>query len=83
MAEENGMVSGKIIFPNTYNQNFSCGNCSCSAVLRIPIGVTVAKYAQDHKCPNCGCMLIPQENQPYRHSEITPMIYLPYYGLRR
>jgi len=72
-----------IISPDTYNQNFACGNCSSSVGLRIPLGITIQDYAKEHKCPSCGCMLIPQDTQPYRYTENAPMLYLPYYGLRR
>ena len=77
------MVKGKLVFPDTYNKNFACGNCDSSVGLRIPLGITVMEYAKEHKCMNCGCMLLPQEGQQYVHQDNTPMLYLPYYGLRR
>lgn len=76
------MVKGKIVFPDTYNRNFACGNCSTSVCLRIPLGVTVQKYAEDHKCPNCGCNFIHQGDESYAQPTGSPMIYLPY-SLRR
>ena len=82
-GERMGDTKGKIVFPDTYGHRFTCGNCSSSVALRIPIGITVWEYTKDHKCLNCGCMLLPQEDKPYRYSENTPMVYLPYYGLRR
>ena len=67
-----------LVSPDTYNYNLSCGNCNCSAGLRVPLGITLEKYAQDHDCPNCGCKLLGKDNQPYAHRVITPMLYLPY-----
>ena len=43
--------------PETYNQNLSCGNCSHTSLLHIPLGITLGKYAKDADCPNCGCKL--------------------------
>ena len=79
---EQAIEKAQIILPDTYNYNFSCGNCNQSVGLRIPIGIAVGKYAQDYKCPNCGCSLAGQSEQQYIHPVGTPMVYLPY-GLRR
>ena len=76
-------MDSKIILPDTYNQNFTCGNCSSSVGLNIPIGITVWKYAKGHKCLNCGCMLVPQDVKEYKYPEPATRLYLPYYGLRR
>ena len=73
----------EIILPDTYNHNLACGNCSHSMCLKIPLGVTINKYTEDHVCPNCGCKFGGQSYQSYSHPTSTPMIYLPYYGLRR
>jgi len=72
----------EIILPDTYNKNLTCGNCDSSAGLKIPMGITVEKYAQDHDCPNCGCKLLNHKDCEYRHHTNTPMIYLPF-SLRR
>ena len=77
------MVKSELVFPDTYNKNFVCGNCDSSVGLSIPLGITILEYAKEHKCLNCGCMLLPKEGQQYTQPDITPMIYLPYYGLRR
>ncbi len=76
------MDSGGIILPDTYNYNLACGNCSHSMCLKIPLGITLHKYAEGHVCPNCGCKLDGQGNQSYLHPKGTPMIYLPYNLIR-
>ncbi len=71
-----------IVFPDAYSHRFSCGNCSSSARLTIPLGITVMEYTKEHKCLNCGCMLLPQGDRSFQPVN-TPMFYLPYAGLRR
>lgn len=73
----------KIVLPDIYNKNFTCGNCSSSIGLKIPMGITVWDFAKEHKCLNCGCMLVPQDVKEYSYAERMPSLFLPYYGLRR
>ena len=73
------MLEGKLVFPDTYNHNFACGNCLYSVGLKIPMGVTVQNYAHSHECPNCGCKLMCQkDNQQYNHPVKMPVFYLPF-----
>ena len=74
-------TEGKLILPDTYNHRLTCGNCSFSVGLKIPIGTTIQKYAFDHECTNCGCKILPQNAMPYSYSTSLPTIYLPL-GLR-
>ncbi len=66
---------GGLIFPETYTCRFSCGNCSTSVGLRIPHGIEVYAYVQDHECPNCKCKLLQENTRKYT---VIPPIYLPY-----
>ncbi|KKL83132.1 hypothetical protein LCGC14_1977810 [marine sediment metagenome] len=77
-----GIPKGEIVLPDTYNYNLACGNCSHSMCLKIPLGITIVKYAEGHVCPSCGCKFNGDANQSYAHPKGTPMIYLPY-SLRR
>lgn len=76
MSEE--MIKGGLVFPETYNRRLTCDNCSTPIELKIPLGITIHKYAEDHKCPHCGCALLCLSNQPYISN--IPLIYLPYGG---
>jgi len=66
----------ELAFPDTYNRRLTCDNCSTPIELKIPLGITIHKYTEDHKCPHCGCMLIGQINPHYNPP--SSMIYLPY-----
>lgn len=66
----------EIVFPETYNCNLSCDNCNHSTQLRIPIGITVSKYAEDATCPNCGCKMTSKDSH-YVPNRTIPM-YLPF-----
>lgn len=72
----------ELVFPDTYNRRLTCDNCSTSIDLKIPLGITISKYAEDHRCLHCGCNLMGQSNQPYNPTSDKPMVYLPYF-LRR
>lgn len=67
---------GKIVFPESYNCNLSCGNCGRASQLRIPLGITVLKYAESNVCPICGCMMGSKDSR-YMPEKAIPM-YLPY-----
>ena len=69
-----------IILPDSYNFKLSCGNCGTPITLSILKGTAVATYIKDHDCSNCGCKLIGQGEERPKN---TPVIYAPYYGLRR
>ena len=71
----------QIILPDTYSHRLMCGNCTASSLLKIPLGLSVQKYAEDHDCSYCGCKLFSKDEWVYDHAT-SPTIYLPY-GLRR
>lgn len=63
-----------IIMPESYNFNLACENCNTTTLLRIPLGIAVAKYARDKTCPTCGCKLA----SGIEHHYLPPNIIIPY-----
>jgi len=66
-----------IIMPESYNFNLACENCNTTTRLRIPLGITVTKYAMDKTCPACGCKLADTGFHSSYHPPkiVVPMMY--------
>ena len=69
-------MTSMLIMPESYNFNLACENCNTTVRLKIPLGITVIKYATDNICPACGCRLAREGSHNYYH----PHLIIPYFG---